>query len=199
MCRLILCLTMFFFLISCTDGVKVKEPSLAPSKYSDSFNRNTQKILDDYYALSESFVNWDSVELASRAANLIKNIDETGFEELRKDKNVHQAVSLFKQKVRGDLARITEPVDITTKRMAFNSVTERFYDLLNTIQYDRSRIYLNECNMPYNDGGSGLWLSRSAETDSLRNPYLGLHHPKYKKGMLHCGITRDSVNFITYQ
>jgi len=39
-----------------------------------------------------------------------------------------------------------------------------------------------------------VWLS---ETDSVRNPYLGLHHPKYGKAMIECGSTKSTIDFIS--
>ena len=46
--------------------------------------------------------------------------------------------------------------------------------------------------MAFNDNEEGLWLSK---TSKIRNPYLGLHHPKYKGGMISCGETKDTLNF----
>jgi hypothetical protein len=44
--------------------------------------------------------------------------------------------------------------------------------------------------MAFNDIDSGYWLSKS---NSIRNPYMGLHHPRYHSGMLNCGETLDSI------
>jgi hypothetical protein len=46
--------------------------------------------------------------------------------------------------------------------------------------------------MAFNDTEPGDWLS---ETDSIRNPYLGLHHPKYGKAMIDCGQTKSTIDF----
>jgi hypothetical protein len=46
--------------------------------------------------------------------------------------------------------------------------------------------------MAFNDAEPGVWLSSS---DSVRNPYLGLHHPKYKSEMVECGGPKDTLNF----
>jgi hypothetical protein len=48
-----------------------------------------------------------------------------------------------------------------------------------------------------NHESSAFWLSANSETKNRRNPYLGLHDPKYGKAMLTCGTTRDSINFAT--
>jgi hypothetical protein len=62
------------------------------------------------------------------------------------------------------------------------------------VRYDESTIYLQECPMAFNDTDPGLWLSK---TSDIRNPYLGVQHPKYKSGMLECGETKDSLDFMT--
>ena len=46
--------------------------------------------------------------------------------------------------------------------------------------------------MAFNDTEPGLWLSK---TEAIRNPYLGLHHPKYGKAMLVCGEVKDEIQF----
>jgi hypothetical protein len=198
MYRLILCLTVAMIFVSCGgDGGKAEVKVMGPSVYSDTFNRGINQLLDEYYALSESLVKWDSVGAELKAAALMEKIDSTRFDELKKDSALYKGAEAFRGPVKAELVRINSAVDITSKRMAFNNVSQQFYELLKSIKYDRSKIYLNECTMPYNGGGSGFWFSKSI--DSLRNPYLGLHHPKYKKAMIDCGATRDSLNFITYR
>jgi hypothetical protein len=46
--------------------------------------------------------------------------------------------------------------------------------------------------MAFNDNEAAIWLSK---TPQIRNPYLGLHHPRYKSGMIDCGETKDSLRF----
>jgi len=46
--------------------------------------------------------------------------------------------------------------------------------------------------MAFNDSEAGVWVSKE---EAIRNPYLGLHHPYYKSGMVECGETKDVVNF----
>jgi hypothetical protein len=48
--------------------------------------------------------------------------------------------------------------------------------------------------MPFNDTGRAVWLSKS---DTLRNPYLGLHHPRYGSGMLECGTQEATIDFAS--
>lgn len=82
------------------------------------------------------------------------------------------------------------------KRRAFHTVSQNMYDLLRTVQYDAETVYLQECPMAFNDDETGNWLSNTAD---IRNPYLGLHHPRYKNGMLECGETKDSIGSALVQ
>ena len=189
---------LFILLSSCREQAKQPLPDKkpAPGKYSDGFNQGIQNLLSDYYQLSESLVNWDSANADAHAATLIKSLDNTSLDELKKDSLVHQTALTYIPQLKDNLSAMRTAADITGKRKAFNTVTENFYDLLRSIKYDRATIYLEECTMPYNDTGSGLWLSRTNIGDSIRNPYLGLHHPRYGKGMLTCSAVKDSVHFI---
>jgi hypothetical protein len=189
---------LFMTLSSCREQAKqtMPEKKPVPGRYSAGFSQGIQNLLSGYYQLSESLVNWDSTHADAQASTLIQSLDTTSLDELKKDSLVHQTALTYIPQLKTNLAAMRSAADITGKRKAFNAVTENFYDLLRSIRYDRATIYLEECTMPYNDTGSGLWLSRTNIGDSIRNPYLGLHHPRYGKGMLTCSEVKDSVHFI---
>ena len=98
--------------------------------------------------------------------------------------------------VKSDIAGVLNGTDITAKRRAFHSLSQNFYDLLRIVRYDEGKIYLQECPMAFNDDETAIWLSKN---DEIRNPYLGLHHPKYGKTMLSCGNNKDTLNFTQSQ
>jgi hypothetical protein len=170
---------------------------LAVSQHSDSFNTIVNNVLNNYYALSEAFVNWDSTSVTNHAQKLKSSLDAVDFNELKKDTLVYQTAASFIDGSNEQLATIAKPAaSLNEKRLSFNQLSDNMYNLMRTIKYDRSKIYLQECPMAFNDNGSGIWLSNKAE---IRNPYLGMHHPKYKKGMLECGETKDTLNFTKAQ
>jgi hypothetical protein len=169
-----------------------KQQPLSVSKHTDSFNVAVNKVLTSYYALTNDFVNWDSVAVSSHASDLKANLEAVNFDELKKDTIIHQTAVTFIDASRGELETILQPADLTTKRHALNNLSDNMYNLLRTIHYDRSKIYLQECPMAFNDAEPGVWLSN---TDAVQNPYLGLHHPKYKGGMVECGGPRDTLNY----
>jgi len=169
-----------------------KQQPLSVSKHTDSFNVAVNKVLTSYYALTNDFVNWDSIAVSNHASDLKANLEAVNFDELKKDTIIHQTAVTFIDASKGELETILQPADLTTKRHALNNLSDNMYNLLRTIHYDRSKIYLQECPMAFNDSEPGVWLSK---TDAVQNPYLGLHHPKYKSGMVECGGPKDTLNY----
>ena len=112
-------------------------------------------------------------------------------EVLPTEKNVAQAqTSALLNKINGGLEQIRNVTNITAQRHAFSDVTKTIFAFLEAARYDNGQVYLQECPMAFNDNDSGFWLSRMS---GIRNPYLGLHHPTYGKGMVGCGDTSDSI------
>jgi hypothetical protein len=169
-----------------------KQQPLAVGEKSDSFSVAMSNVLATYYALTNDFVNWDSVALANHAAALKTNLESVNFDELKKDTVIHQTAVTFIDASKGELETILQPADFTTKKHALNNLSDNMYNLLRTIHYEGAKVYLQECPMAFNDTDPGVWLSR---TDSVRNPYMGLHHPRYKSGMLECGGPKDTLNY----
>ena len=178
--------------ISCNNDKKqaVKETA-GPSRHSPEFNRSISSLMDSYYQLTEAFVNWDSSSAASLAKLVKDRLDSLPLEELKKDSSSEATITIL-DGAKNDLEAISAMKDITTKRHALNALSDKLFLLLNTVRYDRQKLYLHECPMAFNDEDPGHWLSPA---DSIRNPYLGLHHPRYKGGMIECGETKEVINF----
>lgn len=166
---------------------------VAVSKYSHDFINAVDTVLNNYYLLSETLVNWDSAQLTERAKKLQANIDKIPFDELKKDTVIHQTAVTYLDGFKTDLNTISGQTDITTKRRAFNTFSDNLYNLLRVVKYDGGKVYMAECPMAFNDSEAAMWLSKTGE---IRNPYLGLHHPRYKGGMLECGEVKDSLAFM---
>jgi len=167
---------------------------LAVSQHSNVFSASARKAMESYYNLSESFVNWDSAGVRANAAGLKDYFDTIQFDELKNDTALYQTAVSSVERLSKDLDIIVKQKNLVTSRQAFHSFSQNLYDLLRTVRYDVSTIYLQECLMAFNDTEPGIWLSKTSE---IRNPYLGLQHPKYKSGMLECGETKDSLDFLT--
>jgi hypothetical protein len=168
-----------------------QQQPVAVSQYSAAFNNSIGTALNHYYALSEAFVNWDSTAVTTHATALQASVDSIAFSEIQKDSLIHQTAITYKEPVQKNIEVIAGTAPLDKKRMAFHTLSQNMYDLMRTIRYDNATIYLQQCPMAFNDEETGIWLSK---TEGIRNPYLGMHHPKYKGGMLECGETKEILN-----
>jgi hypothetical protein len=173
-----------------------KQAPLSVSQHSDSFNASLSKALSSYYILTRDFVNWDSASATRHATDLKQELEAINFEEVKKDTSIYQTATSFVTSAKGEVETVIGAAGLVAKRKALNNLSDNMYNLMRTVRFDRSKIYLQECPMAFNDDESAVWLSNS---DSIQNPYLGLYHPKYKSGMLECGSTKDTLNFTGRQ
>ncbi len=173
-----------------------KEPPVAVSRYSAGFNGAVGNFLNEYHALSEAFVTWDSAAVTADAGRLAKALDNLQWDEVKKDTVIYETAKTYTGELKTSLGVIGGAENLTDKRHAFHTLSQNLYDLLRTVKYDGAKLYLQQCPMAFNDTEEGLWLSKDKE---IRNPYLGLHHPKYKSGMLACGETKDTLSFQAAQ
>ena len=171
---------------------EVRQEAIAVSKHSENFNGAVASVLSMYNELSENFVTWDSSAAMSNASTLMDNINKLPLDELKKDSGgIYETALLFVENAKGNAQAIASEKGIRPQREAFNDMTDNLYQLLNTVRYDRDVLYLQECTMAFDDTKAAFWLSGKKE---IRNPYLGLHHPTYGKGMLKCGETKTKMN-----
>jgi hypothetical protein len=195
---LVLVLAGVFYFVFIRGGKKrPKGPEpipLAVSKHSDAFNKSVQTMLDDYYALSEGFVNWDSVTINKEAGDLKAELDKLPIDELKVDTTgIYESIVDPLANAKSAAATIATDPSIDNKKVAFNSLSENLRLVFIVVKYDANKLYWQECPMAFGDDKPGNWLSK---TDAVRNPYLGLKHPTYKNSMLECGGPKDTINFM---
>jgi Protein of unknown function (DUF3347). len=174
---------------------EARQNPIKVSKHSPGFNASVGTMLDAYYGLTESLVNWDSVSAQTKAKSLKEKINSLQLDELKKDSGaILETANSFLSDSKSNLDSIAANTGITAQRDGLNSLTQNLYDFLRVVKYDESKLYLQLCPMAFNNETSpGVWLSK---TDSIINPYMGIHHPHYGKGMIHCGETKDTLNFM---
>jgi hypothetical protein len=179
---------------------KTKKPSgpepvgMTVSKHSEDFNASMIKMVDAYYGLTEAFVNWDTVSVNRNAATLKTSVDSLKLQEMQKDTAIYPTVQSQWEMVKTEIEGLINDEDLGEKRESLNMLSQQIFDLLRIIKYDAAKVYYQECPMALNNyETSGYWLSNEAADEKRRNPYLGLHDPKYNKAMLTCGTTRDSI------
>jgi len=175
-----------------------KPEGLTVSKHSDSFNESLSKALDSYYTLTESFVNWDTAKINASLADLKTSVDSIRVQEMQKDTAIYPTVQSQWESIKAEIIGMQADTGLYAKRESLNMLSQQLFDLLRIVKYDAAKVFYHECQMALNNyESSAFWLSTNSETKNRRNPYLGLHDPKFGKAMLTCGQTRDSINFTT--
>jgi len=175
-----------------------KPEGLAVSKHSNSFNESMSNAMNAYYALTESFVNWDTAKINTSLAELKTSVDSLRIQEMEKDSAIYPTVQGQWESIKAEISGMQADTSLYEKREDLNMLSQQLFDLLRIVKYDAAKVFYQECPMALNNyESSAFWLSANSETKSRRNPYLGLHDPKYGKAMLACGTTRDSINYVT--
>jgi hypothetical protein len=190
-----------FTITSCSDNknsetqANEQKPTTAVvSKRSDVYNKSVEDFLNAYYAMSEAFVNWDTAAVRSSSANFKTALDNYKIDELKTDSIIYGEAERIWNAAKSETAAIAGDNDLAEQRGSLNILSQALYNLLSRTQYDKAKVYFQECPMAFNDVNAGNWLSSQS---AVRNPYLGTSHPKYHSGMLKCGGTKDSINFVS--
>ncbi len=173
---------------------EAKPVSMTVSKHSDTFNQSMTEMMDTYYGLTEAFVNWDTANVQQSALELQLTVDSLKIQEMQKDSAIYPTVQNQWDMVKSEIAGLIADEGLREKRESLNMLSQQIFDLLRITKYDVAEVYYQECPMGLNNyEASGFWLSNEGADEKRRNPYLGLHDPKYSKAMLTCGSTRDSI------
>jgi hypothetical protein len=171
-------------------------PGLPVSKHSEDFNESVNRALNDYYALTESFVNWDIAAVNSSLAALKVSVDSMRIPEMERDSAIYETAKITWESLKSDVHGMHLDTSLAERRADLTMLSDNLFNLLRIVKYDVAKVYYHECPMALNNyESSAYWLSSKGDLKSRRNPYLGLHDPKYGKSMLACGATRDSINF----
>jgi hypothetical protein len=170
-----------------------KPKALAVSAHSEAFNKSVSDVLSGYYAMTDAFVNWDSSAVNEKARELQTAIDNFQVDELKKDPAIHETALFPLDNSKNSTAAIIQSSGWEEKRRALQDLSENLRMLLLTVKYDHSVIYWQECPMAFGEGSIGNWLSAKEE---VINPYLGNKDPKYGATMLHCGETKEKIDFV---
>jgi hypothetical protein len=171
-----------------------KAADVVISKHSEAFNQSVESFMNAYYMMIEGFVNWDTAVVRKESAEFKTALDNFKVDELKTDSLLYTDATRILNAVKAETAAIVDDNELSEQRGSLNIMSQALYELLNKVQYDKAKVYYQQCPMAFNDVQAGNWLSPKA---AIRNPYLGKSHPKYHSGMLKCGSTKDSVNFIS--
>lgn len=167
-----------------------KPEPIAVSKHSDVFNQSFDQVLDAYYKMNEGFVNWDTVAIDKYSQELKGALTNLKIDELKQDSMIYLTALDPLDNARRNLDLIIQQPDLSKKRESLNTLSDNLRNLVLTVRYDKQEVYWQECPMAFNDEIPGFWLSPNKD---IRNPYLGMHHPKYKATMLECGESKGVI------
>jgi len=181
---------IMLFLLSCNEEAKKQPPVPTSSHNPGELNTALDAALKNYYALTDAFVNWDSTAVPSRAAALYAGLQAVPLQQIAQTERETAGGSI--QQAMREIKEMQAANSLQDKRYKLNALTQNLFDFLRAVQYDEEKMYLQQCPMAFNDTEPGIWLSK---TDSILNPYLGLHHPRYGKGMLSCGENKSVIDF----
>ena len=158
---------------------------LSKSTNSDTFNLSFRKLMADYYALKEGFVDEKDSAIAQSARSMMVAADSLKLKALQADSNIIATALTYSSGISSELKKgLLGEKKIEGKRKSFQIISDQLYDLVRTVQYDREVVYHDYCPMAFNDQGAN-WLSNTAD---IRNPYI-------PKKMISCGEIKDSIDF----
>lgn len=149
-----------------------------PTKKEETKPSSLQTVYDAYFDLKDALVKSDAAIAATKAATLLKAINEIKMETLGDN---HVAYMKVEKDLKLDAEHISESKDIAHQRDHFTSLSKNMYELLKTAKANTT-VYYQHCPM-YNDGKGANWLSKES---AIKNPYYG-------SMMLSCGKVQETI------
>lgn len=169
-----------------TDRPALPDTKLAPvtvSAHSESFNLALENMLDNYYKLNASFAKADMDAIALTGQELKTTLDSFKLEELKKDTLIYQTALQPFENAKAELAAILADPSINEKRGSLNVFSNELFSLLNTVRYDRAKLFWQECVNAFGEDKPGNWISK---TEQSENPY----------GQPGCAEIKTTINFM---
>ncbi len=178
------------------ETVEKRDEPLSVSSNSAAFTRSFSAVMDNYYKLSDAFVDWDTVAIRAKAKKLALSVDSLHLKQLKADTAVVQTAENLVQSILGEITGLNGETSMEEKKRELNMITDELYSLIRTVRYDGGVIYHMRCPIAFSDSSEGYWLSPN---DRIVNPYMGRNHPVYKDKMLGSGEVSDSLHFAVTQ
>jgi hypothetical protein len=168
-----------------------KDQPLHIARNSDAFDSAFGRLMDEYFAVRDALVDWDTLKADKAAYTLSGKADSLPVRMLKADSNIVMTAQSLAASLGGDAKAFAGEAGYEDRRQSFNMMTEELYNLVRTVRFDEYTIYHIRCPMAFKDSIEGFWLSN---TSKIINPYLGDKHPVYKAKMIGCGEVVDSFN-----
>jgi len=171
-------------------GAPADKP-LSIAKNSTAFNDSFAVLLNNYFAVHDALVNWDTLKADRTAAALSVKADSLPVRLIKADSGIVLTAKSLAASISGDAKGFVGEAGIEGRRHSFDLMTEELYNLLRAVSYDGETIYHMKCPMAFSDSIPAYWLS---DKSAIINPYMGNKHPVYKAKMLGCGEIFDSFS-----
>lgn len=170
------------------------QKALTASKNSEVFNASFEKLLNSYFDLKSTLIDYDTAKMNAVAARLAASADSLKTDEIKGDSTgaIKETAKNFAGTISGSAKGLAGETDIIKKKREFQMISDALYDLVRTVKYDRQKLYHQHCPMAFNDEEEAYWISNSSK---IENPYMGKKHPRYKGSMIECGDITDSLDF----
>jgi len=174
------------------EKIELKDKPLTVGTKSSAFNKSFELVLNDYYSLSDAFVESDSALIGAALQKLNNSLDSLHFNQLKADTAIIQTAQSLVLSIKAEISGLDGEKGMEQKKREFNMVTDELYSLIRTVRYEGNTIYHMRCTTAFPDSSEVYWLSSE---NKVVNPYLGKHHPLYKDKMLGSGELSDSIHF----
>ena len=168
------------------------DQALKISKNTTGFDSAFAGLMNEYFAVRDALVDWDTVKADQAAGRVATSADNLPVRLLKADSSIVMTAKSLAASIDGEAKGFVGESGIAGRRHSFDMLTSELYDLVRTVQYDGEKIYHIRCPMAFGDSAEGFWLNNSPK---IVNPYLGNKHPTYGTKMLGCGEVTDSLDF----
>ncbi len=153
------------------------------SKHTAAFNQSIEKVMADYYALTNGFVKNDTTRIGAAGRQLAISLDSLKIDDLKKDTAIFETIVQFYEDSKAEVASIIADPSMEEKRGSFNILSDNMRSLLLTAKYDLAKLFWLECDHAFGEDHPGNWLSNNEQAE---NPY----------GAPDCRETRATINFV---
>ena len=178
---------LILFVVSCDyteqDNIP-KSPIATVSNNTDELNDVLGGVLDGYYSMKNSFIEENDTLINMYATAMQQACDTLDLSTVKASVSEKEKDKGLVSDIEAGLKEIVGSRGVEIKRQAFRMVSDKLYELIKAVQYDRQIIYHEHCSMAFNEAGAD-WLSNTTE---INNPYI----PKIMKN---CGEIKDTIDY----
>ncbi len=117
---------------------------LTVSRHSSSFNESMTNAMNSYYALTESFVNWDTAKVNSSITALKIAVDSIRIPEMQKDSAIYETAQSTWESIKSEITGMQLDTSLYEKRESLNMLSDNLFKLLRIVKYDVAKVYYHE-------------------------------------------------------